>query len=70
MKKIRGNNQSFEEVFNSVPVQALVNANKEKAEDNNATPKSTIGNSQPSGSGESDLANKFKTKLGSRGIHI
>ena len=31
MKKIRGNNQSFEEVFNSVPVQALVNANKEKS---------------------------------------
>lgn len=70
MKKIKVDNQSFEDVFNSVPIQALVNANKEKADDKNATPNSTLGNSQPSGSGESDIAAKFKAKLNARGINI
>ena len=62
MKRVKNEGQSLEEVFNSAPVQALYSEKKDKADDKNATPKSTsLG--QPSGGGESDLAMKFKAKL-------
>jgi len=70
IKKIKNNNESFEQVFSSAPVQALYKEKLEKLEDKKATPNSTSGSSQPSGSGESDMAAKFRDKLALKGLKL
>lgn len=70
IKKLRDVGQSYEEVFNSAPVQAVYREKQEKVEDKKATPKPSLGVSQSSGAGEGGIASDFRSKLNSRGLHI